>query len=152
MSLSFSGPNGSVEQRWIVYALLRDGVQHHLEGGTPSPEFEALHSIGQALGGKRVLVPARKLHEELTRARAALSGRPIQDLAISNRTHAVISLHWPPPAKPSTSLVDFQSGSIPLLGDFAGDRLDDVFGSLLESLLHLTDGAGEGDQVEVRDN
>jgi hypothetical protein len=152
MSMSFSGPKGSVEQRWIVYALLRDCVQHHLEGGAPSPEFEALHSMGQALGGKRVVVPARKLHEELTRARAALSGRPIQDLAISTRTHAVISLHWPPPAKPSTSLVEIQGSSIPLLGDIAGDRLDDVFGNLLDSLLQISEGAGEADQVEVRDN
>lgn len=152
MSMSFSSSSGSVEQRWIIYALLRDCVQHHLEGGTPSPGFEALHSMGQVLGGKRVFVPARKLHDELGRAKAALSGRPIQDLAISSRTHAVISLHWPPPEKPSTSLVEIQAGSIPLLGDITGDRLDDVFGSLLDALLRLTEGAGEADQVEVRDN
>ena len=31
MSFLFMGPNGSVESRWITYALLRDNVQHHLE-------------------------------------------------------------------------------------------------------------------------
>jgi hypothetical protein len=45
MSMSFNGPNGWIEQRWTVYALLRDNVQHHLEDGAPtkeSPEESAL--------------------------------------------------------------------------------------------------------------
>jgi len=51
MSLSFTSDKGSFEERWIVYAFLRDCVQHHLEGGTPSSKFSALHKVSEALGG-----------------------------------------------------------------------------------------------------
>lgn len=151
MSLSFSTPRGSVEQRWIIYALLRDSVQHHLEGGAPTEGFRHLHSIAEALGGKRVVVPARALRDELLRAQAALSGRPLEDLAISARTRAVLSLSWPPPERRETLLVSEWGGSIPLLGDIQGGRLDDVFGHLLRDLLQITEGAGDADQVEICD-
>ncbi|WP_437640491.1 hypothetical protein [Sorangium sp. So ce854] len=151
MSLSFSGPNGWIEQRWIVYALLRDSIQHHLEDGTPGEAFSAIHGVAGALGGQRVLLPARKLHEELRSARAALAGRPIEALAISGRTRAVISLSWPPPEQRETMLVRDWGDSVPLLGMPWGDSLDDVFGHLVEGLLRITEGASESAQVEVMD-
>ncbi|WP_437682157.1 hypothetical protein [Sorangium sp. So ce131] len=151
MSLSFSGPSGWIEQRWIVYALLRDSIQHHLEDGQPGDAFEALHSAAAALGGRRVMIPARRLHEELTRARDALGGRSIDALAIGARTRAVLGLRWPPPEGAGTMLVSDWGDSVPLLGDPRGDRLDDVFGHLIDGLLRITEGASETDQVEVTD-
>ncbi|WP_437589039.1 hypothetical protein [Sorangium sp. So ce1000] len=151
MSLSFSGPNGWIEQRWIVYALLRDSIQHHLEDGVPSGEFEAIHGAARALGGQRVVLPARKLHDELRRARAVLAGRPMDALAISGRTRAIISLRWPPPDGCETMLVKDWGDSVPLLGAPLADSLDDVFGHLLDGLLGITEGSSESDQVEVMD-
>lgn len=151
MSLSFSGPKGWIEQRWIVYALLRDSVQHHIEGGTPTEDFDALHSVAEALGSKRVLLNARKLHGELTRARAALAGRPMEDLAISARTRAVLRMTWPPPEQRETVLVSEWGGSIPMLGDVPRVTLDDVFGYLIDGLLRITENASEGEQIEVVD-
>ncbi|WP_438010731.1 hypothetical protein WME89_20000 [Sorangium sp. So ce321] len=151
MSLSFSGPKGWIEQRWIVYALLRDSIQHHLEEGRPGEEFKAVHEVAGALGGRRVMLPARKLHEELRRARDVLAGRPINALAISARTRAVISLCWPPRDDRETMLVSDWGDSVPLLGGPGADSLDDVFGHLLDGLLRITEGASESDQVEVMD-
>ncbi|CAN93426.1 MULTISPECIES: hypothetical protein [Sorangium] len=151
MSLSFSGPKGWIEQRWIVYALMRDSIQHHLEDGRPSAEFAAIHGAAAALGGQRVMLPARKLHDELRRARAELAGRPIDALAISGRTRAVLSLRWPPPEGLETMLVTDWGDSVPLLGAPRGDSLDDVFGHLLDGLLRITEGASESDHVEIMD-
>ncbi|WP_438001557.1 hypothetical protein WMF26_19470 [Sorangium sp. So ce185] len=151
MSLSFSGPRGWIEQRWIVYALLRDSIQHHLEDGCPSEEFAAIHGAAGALGGQRVVLPAQKLHDELRRARASLAGRPLDALAISGRTRAVLSLRWPPPAERETMLVKDWGDSVPLLGSPPGDSLDDVFGHLLDGLLRITEGASASDHVEVMD-
>ncbi|WP_437737493.1 hypothetical protein [Sorangium sp. So ce1335] len=151
MSLSFSGPKGWIEQRWIVYALLRDSIQHHLEDGRPGEAFSAIHGAAGALGGQRVMLPARKLHDELRRAQAALAGRPIDALAISGRTRAVISLSWPPPEERETMLVRDWGDSVPLLGMPWGDSLDDVFGHLVDGLLRITEGASGSDQVEVMD-
>jgi len=151
MSFSFTGPKGWVEQRWIVYALLRDNVQHYLEGGAPGGEFEALHSLAEALGGRRVVVSARKLYDELSRAKVLLD-RPIDDLAISLRTRSIVSLHWPPPERRQTSLLKEEGVTVPLLGNLAEAKtLDDIFGHLVTSLLQITEGAAEEATVEVID-
>ena len=68
MSLSFHGPKGSLEQRWIYYAMLRDSVQHHIEGGKPTEDFDCLHRVSDALVEHRVTVPALRLRKELERA------------------------------------------------------------------------------------
>lgn len=150
MSLSFNGPKGSIEQRWIYYALLRDNVQHHIEGGQPSQDFECLHRISDALAQHRVTVPARKLHAELLRAKAVLCPLPATQLAISARTRAVLSLRWPPPEARATMLVSEWGGSVPLLGT-AGTTLDEVFGHLLDQLISVTEAASESDVVTIID-
>jgi hypothetical protein len=150
MSMSFTGPRGWIEQRWIVYARRRDNVQHHLEGGAPRGEFEALHSLAGVLGGVRVVVPAMRLRAELERAKAALTGLAIDDLAISLWTRSILSLQWPPPDRRETALVKTWGGSIPFIASSAV-TLDDVFGHLLDGFLRITDGASESDTVEVID-
>jgi len=149
MSISFTGPKGWVEQRWIVYAMLRDNVQHHLEDGSPSGQFECVHAVAEVLGGKNVKISAKKLHAELERAQALLA-RPIDDLAISLRTRSVIALHWPPPDRRETILAKEWEGRVPMLSGTA-ETLDDVFGHLVEGLLEITDGASDTDIVDVMD-
>lgn len=150
MSLSFTGPRGTVEQRWIVYALLRDNVQHHLENGEPGAEFGAIHEAAGALGGNRVVLDARQLRAELEKA-ATLLSRPIAELAISPRTRAVIDRSWPPPAGQETRTV-LAKGNVTLAWlSPAAATLDGVFGNLVRSLLEITDGAAESDRVEVDD-
>jgi hypothetical protein len=148
MSLVFTGPGGSTERRWIVYALLRDNVQHHLEGGEPGKSFPAVHAVSSALGGGKAQVSASELREELERARA-LEDRPIEELALSPRTVAVISHRWPPPKDASTKLASQWAIKIPAA--HGAKTLGDVFGNLIEDLLRVA-GDGDGAEVEVTDN
>jgi hypothetical protein len=148
MSLVFSGPGGSTERRWIVYALLRDNVQHHLEGGEPGSSFPAIHAVSSALGGGKAQVSASELKDELERARA-LDDRPIDDLALSPRTVAVISHRWPPPKDGSTRLASEWGIRVPAAQ--GAKTLGEVFGNLIEDLLRVT-GDGDGAEVEVIDN
>jgi hypothetical protein len=149
MSLTFSGPGGTVECRWIAYALLRDNVLHYLEGGTPSGRFAALHGISLALGSSSVKVLASELGRELSRARS-LCDRPIDDLALSARTFAVIAHTWPPPAARETKLAS-EFGTIP--GFASGAKtLGDVFGGLIDELITVSSGGDASAAVEVIDS
>ena len=150
MSLFFKGRTGGVEQRWIVYALLRDNIMHHLEGGAPSPKFALVHSITEALGGKTIKLNARALHDELSVARRGLAHLPLKQLAISARTLAVLNLVWPPPEQGETMLVDEHTGTVPLL-ELRGESLQAVFGTLMDELLTMTQKASAEDVVEVID-
>lgn len=152
MSLAFTGPAGTAEHRWIVYALLRDNVQHYLEeGGAPRGDFEAIHTIDSALGGSGVSVNALRLRQELDRALALLS-RPVALLAVSSETRAILDRSWRPAdaGDRRTTAADGRV-SIPWLSPQAR-TLDDVFGNLIRSLLSITAGATESDLVEVDDN
>jgi len=150
MSLMFQGPGGSFERRWIVYAMLRDNVQHHLEGGTPSSAFSRVHGLGDALTGTEVVVPALELRNELEHLHGVLE-RPIADLAVSLRTRAAHSLRFPLPAERNTVLaaaIDWEP-PFPLKG---AATLGDAFGSLVSELLRITEGAKAGDVVRVVDS
>jgi hypothetical protein len=150
MSFSFTSSKGSYEQRWIVYALLRDNVQHHFEGGQPSPAFSETHAIAQALGGAKVTLLASRLRNELLRAKADLCTRSSSELALSLRTRSVLSLKWPPPEHRSTTLLSESGETIPLLGELPA-TLDDVFGHFVDGLLRITEGCGPAEVVEVVD-
>lgn len=152
MSLSYTTSKGSYEQRWIIYAMLRDNVQHHLEGGKPTSSFSEIHAIAQALGGSQVVVSASRLRNELLRAKTDLCPRPLDQLAISLRTRSVLALQWPPPEHRATSLLKESGETVPLLGDLpSNSTLDDVFGSLVEGLLRITADCGPDDTVQVVD-
>ncbi len=150
VSLTFEGPNGSFERRWIVYAMLRDNVQHHLEGGEPSAAFQSLHQLGEALASGTVSVPAVALRRELEPLEQMLE-RPASDLAVSLRTRAVHSLHFPLPDRRGTSLASDVDFAPPFpLGNTS--TLKDVFGSLVSELLRITEGASVTDRVTVTDS
>jgi hypothetical protein len=149
MSLTFQGPKGAFERRWIVYAMLRDNVQHHLENGAPTEAFSALHGLGAALLRGEVAVPARKLRAELTEARGLLD-RPIEELAVSVRTRAICALLFPLPNLQETELASRAEWTVPF--PTAGARtLGDLFGSLIEELLRITEGASSEDEVTAID-
>ncbi len=149
MSLLFEGPSGSCERRWIVYALLRDNVQHHLEKGRPGGAFSNLHKVAEALGGQPVEMSAAGLRTELEKSKVLVK-RPIEDLAISARTRAVISLRWPPPDTEETALASDIVESIPMLTGNE-ETLGDVFGGLVDELLSLSQGASADAVVRVTD-
>jgi len=150
MSLSFVGPKGSFEERWIVYAVLRDNVWHHLEGGKRTEAFAELYRMGEALGGAPVQVSAVALRAELQRA-VDLLQRSGDDLALSVRTKSAFRVFFSsPPDGPETTLVRESSEAVPFLRG-TPNTLDDVFGDLVEHLLAITEDAADGDTVEVID-
>jgi hypothetical protein len=149
MSFAFFGPKGSFEVRWIVYALLRDNVQHHLEGGTPTAKFAELHEISEALVKEKVRVNALRLRGQIEQARATLPHRPASDIALSGRTRAALTADWPPESE-TTTLVGKAVLAIPLLSQNI-QTMADAFGGLLDELLEITQGATESDWVEVVD-
>lgn len=148
MSLTFVGPGGSSERRWIVYALLRDNVLHHLEGGVISGRFPGIHGVSLALGGNPVRILASELRRELEMAQP-LRRKPIAELALSARTVAVIAHAWPLPEHATTRLAsDWQMLPQSAVG---AETLGDVFGTFLDELLAVA-SSGEPDAiVEVRD-
>lgn len=148
MSICFIGRGGSCEYPWIRYALLRDNVLHHLEGGEPSQAFSALYSVAGALRGASVTISAEKIRDELERARPLLD-LPIEELAISARTQAVISMERQLPIGGPTFVVG-PSLSLPWLPQWT-TTLDGVFGSLLREILRITEGASPQDMLEVHE-
>jgi hypothetical protein len=150
MSLSFVGPRGSFEERWIVYAQLRDNVWHHLEGGQRSDAFAELYKMGEALGGEPVKVSARAIRAQMQKA-VDLLDRPTDDLAISVRTKNAFRVFFAsPPDGPETTLARDSGETVPFLRG-SPKTLDDVFGDLVEHLIAITEDATEDDVVEVID-
>jgi hypothetical protein len=150
MSLSFVGPKGSFEERWIVYAQLRDNVWHHLEGGKRSEAFAELYKMGEALGGESVKVSARAVRIQAQKA-VDLLDKPVSDLAISVRTKNAFRIFFAQAAEgPETTLARDSGETVPFLRDNP-KTLDDVFGDLVEHLIAITEDASEDDLVEIID-
>lgn len=144
MSFSFVGPNGGFERRWIVYALLRDNVQHHLEGGAPSPAFAAIHSISEALGAgpEGVKISGAKLKEEVAVIQSRLASIHIDELAVSLRTRAVITRSFPLPTLRATELARLMDWSVPFPTDQA-ETVGSLFEDFLEELMEICGEASD---------
>ena len=130
--------------------MLRDNVQHYLEGGKPAGEFDAIHGVADALLHGEASVGATALNNELSLVLPLLE-KPISELAVSNRTQAVQSLAFPLPEAPATYLVaqiEWRP-AYPLQG---ATKLGDVFGSLVIELQSITAHAGLDDVVKVIDS
>jgi len=147
VSLSFTSERGAIECRWIEYALLRDNAQHHLEGALSESGLEALHAPATALGGAPVRLDARALAEALREVERVVLPMPIERLAISDRTRAVLFRRWPLPAVGTTrELVEAESRPAVTRG---ARTLDEVFGALVRGLRAISERAGA--ELEVRD-
>jgi hypothetical protein len=147
MSLSFIGPKGAFERRWIVYALFRDNVQHHLEKGKPGADFAAIHSIADALGSgsNGIEIPAAKLRAEIEIAKNKLRDIPISDLAVSLRTRAVVTRSFPLPDQPATALAGPMGWIVPWPTGHA-ETVGELFESFSDELLKIL-GDGSGNDV-----
>lgn len=146
MSISFIGPSGACEFPWIHYALLRDNILHHCEQGQITTKFSETYKISGSLAGVQTSVSAKKLREEMIFARELIH-RPITELAISARTRAVLSFEQALPLGPPTQVVG-PDLSLPWLSN-EPQTLGQVFGDLIESLLHITEGAKDTERVDV---
>jgi hypothetical protein len=90
MRLVFRTSVDSRECDWESYALLRDNVQHYIECGRPSTEFEHLHSIARAIDTGKCLVDALRLRREVLRGASALRSVQLEVAAVSPRTRAIM--------------------------------------------------------------
>jgi hypothetical protein len=149
MSLAFFGPQGALEVRWIVYALLRDNVQHYLEGGTPSEAFAEIHQISEALVKDRVRVSALRLRGQVEQAKAGLLHKTVAEIALSGRTCAALNSQWPP-SNTETRVVGGAALSLRIVNQGI-QTMADAFGGFVDELLEITEGAGPDDWVEIVD-
>jgi len=90
MLLHFTAKSGYSTIKWTDYAKLRDNVQHHIEGTLPSGAFEMLHRIEEAVDSGGTTLEAYRLHHELIKAWYGLAKRAPQEMAIGNRTLAIV--------------------------------------------------------------
>lgn len=91
MKLVIEGRAGRRICDWESFALLRDNVQHYIEGGAPSARFAALHEIEHAVDEGERVVDASRLRGEVLRAWTALWKVPLEEAAISLRTRATMT-------------------------------------------------------------
>lgn len=89
MKLVITGRAGAGLCDWDSFALLRDNVQHFVEGGVQSGRFSALHGIARAVDGHPCLVDAVRLRLEVLQAWSALWPVSVAGAAVSSRTRAV---------------------------------------------------------------
>lgn len=149
MKLVFIGRAGAGLCDWESFALLRDNVQHFVEGGVESGRFSALHGIARAVDGDAYLVDAVRLRLEVLRAWSALWPVKVDDAAVSSRTRA-IRQHQAAPASPSVTTPAV--AEIDLL-HFAGNwsaPVPKAAESFVAAVLSLTKAATAGEVLEVR--
>ncbi len=149
MSISFLSRAGAFEAPWIQYALLRDNVLHHIDAGQMTPRFQELYRIGECLGGATVKVSAVRLREQVQQAQL-LCQLPIEKLAVSARTKAVISMDVELPIGPPTRIIGIGL-NMPWIAE-ERNTLGDVFGQIVRKLLQITEGTTESDLVEIVDS
>jgi hypothetical protein len=149
MKLVITGRSGAGMCDWDSFALLRDNVQHFVEGGVQSGRFSALHGIARAVDGHSCKVDAVRLRLEVLQASSALWPVSVEGAAVSSRTRAVREGATVPAAASVTSPA---IGTVDLL-QFAGDRSAPVpraADSFISAVLSLTKAAVAGDVLEVR--
>jgi hypothetical protein len=100
---------------YIRCALLRDNVQHRLEAGLPSGRFVAIHAMADSPWDKApATISPKALSSELEVVWPGLRELPIESLAISLRTRAVLTNASALPAVRGTVLRRIIQWPIPL--------------------------------------
>jgi hypothetical protein len=149
LKLVFTGPAGAGLCDWESFALLRDNVQHFVEGGVQSGRFSALHGIAQAVDGDAYAVDAVRLRLEVLQAWSALWPVRVDGAAVSSRTRAIREGRTVPPGGSSTGPVLNELD----LAHFAGHLSEPVpkaAEAFVATVLSLTNAAVAGDKLEVR--
>lgn len=150
MIIRFSGPLGGFRTGAEQVLLLRDNVQHHLQGGVPSPEYPRIHAMADVVfAAGPATFPAADLWSELTRAFRRLEHLEYRELAMSIRTRAILTHTRALPAVRGTALVRMTGWRVPMAT--AGvSTLGELFQSLLTRLDIFTDAGRAPWNVEIR--
>jgi len=149
MNLSIESRAGTRACAWSGYALLRDNVQHFIEGGKPSERFAALHGIETAVDSGHCRVDAARLRGEVLRAWYALCRISVDDAAVSIRTRAILTGSSKSPAARGT--VNARRTGWRLAGpDDGANTVTASARSFVASVLSLTETAVDGETVEIR--
>jgi hypothetical protein len=134
---------------WREYALVRDNVQHFIEGGEPSRRFAALHGMERAVDAGSATVDAAQLRGEVLRAWYALSGVPAANAAVSLRTRVILTGNARGPARRKTAAAAPLGWSLPV-ALAPGERVAEGGKRFVATVLALTQDAVDGDTIEVR--
>lgn len=147
MSLTMVGQQASYEFRWRRWALLRDVVATHLEGGNTGSRFPCFASIGRALGVSSMAVSASELADELRQIREALARHPVEDLVLGPITARV--LYPTITLEAARPLTRNELSQVAPIGD--EKTLDQYFASMLDSMLDVCAHPSQDGTIEVHD-
>ena len=145
MSLAAIGAGASFEFRWRIWALLRDVIVVVLEGGEAS--YPSFASLGDALVSGTIKVDARALAGEVGKLRAALGGRPLDQLVIGLRTAQV--LFWGVTPTAPRPLTRSEVENVRPIGE--SKDLAEYFATMLDSLDHVCQHPAADGTIEIID-
>ena len=134
---------------WGSYALLRDNVQHFIEGGRRSGRFRALHQVATAVDHGACTVNAVRLRLEVLKAWAALWQVRLASAAVSCRTRAIREGAPLPSEEAVTQPVGRRAELLPVSGS-RNTRVPLAARGFMAAVLSLTRAATAGDTLEIR--
>lgn len=134
---------------WRDYAILRDNIQHYIEGGAPSADFECLHGFERAVDEGQHRVNAVALRAEVQRAWYELRRVHVCHSAISRRTHAIVAELPVLPLERSTRRRELAERLRTVPGREAM-RLQEVVEPFVTGILRVTQNAQQGDELLIR--
>jgi len=124
-------------------------VQHHLQAGRVTGDYFWVHEVADsAVVSGGVSAPARELWAELARAFAHIRDVRVQDLAMSIRTHAILSGLARFPAVRGTVLVRLTRWRVPI-PTRGLVTLGELFADLQRGLERVTASGRSRKRVEV---
>lgn len=133
----------SIECEDLLCLLLRDNVQHFLEGGTPSARFTAIHALADCYwAAAPPSLTGRRLASELGDAWPLLRSVPSSKLAISIRSRAVTTGALSAPSTRGTVLLRLTGWKLPLRIAPQG-TLHDLFGPTVARLSAFCEQVGQ---------
>lgn len=149
MIVEFSGPRGGFSIGAELILLFRDNVQHHLQGGAPSPGFVRIHQIADVVSPPSDdRIPASELWSDVAVAFARIRNVERRELAMSIRTRAILTKTAILPAVRGTALVRLTGWRVPVpTVDVA--YLGDLFAGFVTRLAALTNSGRAEWQVTV---
>jgi hypothetical protein len=140
---------GSRACDWSGYALLRDNVQHFIEGGEPTERFTALHGVERAVDEGQCFVDAARLRGEVLRGWYALSRVPLEQAAVSLRTRAILTQSTEVPTANGTVPAQKIGWELPVDAD-GSERVAEAAKRFVTAVLAITERVVDGDRLEVR--
>lgn len=148
MKLVIEGRAGRRICDWESFALLRDNVQHYIEGGAPSARFAAMHEIEHAVDEGERVVDASRLRGEVLRAWTALWKVPLEEAAISLRTRAIMTGSAEPSPCRGTVPAQQVGWALPVQG-LTACPVPRAAQSFIRAILALTPAVVDGEQLRI---